>query len=57
MREPKPSMHDPVLGHLHGRFDEGCENAAQLWRELQGIGLAGTSCAPRQGAQTVSVKV
>lgn len=43
MREPKPSMLDPYLGHLHGRLDEGCENAAQLWRELQGIGFAGTS--------------
>ena len=30
MREPKPSMLDPFLGHLHGRFDEGCKNAAQL---------------------------
>ncbi|GJD40814.1 ISL3 family transposase ISMex10 [Methylobacterium bullatum] len=43
MREPKPSMLDPYLGHLHGRLEEGCENAAQLWRELQGIGFAGTS--------------
>ncbi len=43
MREPKPSMLDPFLGHLHGRFDEGCKNAAQLWRELRGIGFAGTS--------------
>jgi transposase len=43
MREPKPSMLDPYLWHLHGRLDEGCENAEQLWRELQGIGFAGTS--------------
>lgn len=43
MREPKPSMLDPYLGHLHGRLDEGCENAAQLCRELQSIGFAGTS--------------
>lgn len=43
LREPKPSMLDPFLGHLHARLDEGCENAAQLWRELQGIGFAGTS--------------
>ncbi|TXN34583.1 transposase, partial [Methylobacterium sp. WL7] len=43
MREPQPSMLDPYLGHLHVRLDEGCENATQLWRELQGIGFAGTS--------------
>ena len=43
MRESKPSILDPFLGYLHGRFDEGCENAAQLWRELQGIGFTGTS--------------
>ena len=43
MREPQPSMLDPYLGHLHVRLDEGCENATQLWRELQGIGFAGTA--------------
>ena len=43
MREPKPSMLDPYLGHLHACLDEGCENATQLWRELQSIGFAGTS--------------
>jgi len=43
MHEPKPSMLDPYLGHLHGRLDEGCEDAAQLWRELQGIGFADPS--------------
>ena len=43
VREPKPSMLDPYLGHLHIRLDEGCENAAQLCRELQDLGFGGTS--------------
>ena len=43
MREPKPSMLDPYLGHLHARLDEGCENAARLWRELQDLGFGGTA--------------
>ena len=36
-------MLDPYLGHLHIRLDEGCENAAQLWRELQDLGFGGTA--------------
>jgi transposase len=43
MREPKPSMLDPYLGHLHARLDEGCENATRLWRELQDLGFGGTA--------------
>lgn len=43
MREPKPSMLDPYLRHLHIRLDEGCEDAAQLWCELQDLGFSGTS--------------
>ena len=36
-------MLDSYLGHLHIRLDEGCENAAQLWRELQDLGFGGTA--------------
>jgi transposase len=32
-RTPVPSIIDPSLPHLDARLAEGCENAAQLWRE------------------------
>ncbi len=41
-RPPKlPSMLDPYLSHLHKRHAEGCENASQLWREIQAQGFSG----------------
>lgn len=37
-----PSMLDPYRVYLHHRWLEGCENAAQLWREICAAGYRGT---------------
>jgi transposase len=37
-----PSIIDPHLLHLEARRAEGCENAAQLWRECRERGFVGT---------------
>lgn len=37
----QPSILDPYLGHLIARHADGCENAAQLWREIRALGYPG----------------
>ena len=37
------SILDPYLAHLSQRHQDGCENALQLWRDIQALGYAGTS--------------
>ncbi len=39
---------DPYAGYLAQRWQEGCRNAAQLWRELRERGFAGSSTRVRQ---------
>ncbi len=41
-RRQRRSRLDPYLPYLRRRWDEGCHNASQLWRELQGQGFAGS---------------
>jgi transposase len=36
---------DRYEGYLRGRWNEGCQNAAQLWRELQEQGFGGSRTA------------
>jgi transposase len=38
----------PFLNYLHQRFAEGCQNAAQLWREIVGQGYQGKSAMVRR---------
>ncbi|MGL4609592.1 MAG: hypothetical protein ACRCYY_07880 [Trueperaceae bacterium] len=38
---PKPNLLDPYLAYLERRQVEGCENACQLWREIQAQGFTG----------------
>ena len=39
---------DPYKEYLLGRWDEGCRNAMQLWREIRARGFAySSSLAPR----------
>jgi transposase len=38
----KPSLLDPYVPHLAARWQAGCENASQLWRELRDQGFRGT---------------
>jgi transposase len=36
------SLLDPYVAYLQKRWDAGCHNGAQLWREMQALGFAGT---------------
>ena len=38
---PKPNLLTPYLDYLEKRHAEGCENACELWREIQGRGFTG----------------
>lgn len=40
-KKPQVSLIDPYVEYLTRRWDEGCHNASQLWRELQGRGYEG----------------
>jgi transposase len=39
---PRASKLDPFKPHLHQRADEGCSNAAQLFREIGALGYTGS---------------
>jgi transposase len=41
-RSPGKSSLDPYLSYLHQRFNEGCSNSRQLWRERQAQGYTGS---------------
>jgi len=41
-KSPQPSLIDPYVRYLVARWDEGCHNASQLWRELVERGYPGT---------------
>jgi transposase len=36
------SLLDPYVSYLHKRWEEGCRNGVQLWREIQTRGFPGT---------------
>jgi len=38
----------PYLGHITRRWNEGCQNGTQLWRELQALGYAGSYSSVRR---------
>ena len=42
LRRARPSMVDPYLDYLEKRWEEGCSNAKELWREIQEKGYPGT---------------
>jgi len=41
-RVSRPSMLDPYEAYLQERWDEGCRNGLQLWRELRDRGYSGS---------------
>lgn len=41
-RSRPPSILDPYLDYLEQRHREGCENASQLWKEIQKQGCPGS---------------
>ena len=42
---------DPFLDHLRQRWDDGCHNAAQLWREIKSRGFTGQRTLVRDWAR------
>jgi transposase len=51
-RQPaKGSRLDPFLDHLRQRWDDGCHNAAQLWREIKSLGFTGQRTLVRDWAR------
>lgn len=51
-RQPaKGSQVDPFLDHLRRRWDEGCHNAARLWREIKALGFTGQRTTVRDWAR------
>ncbi len=48
-RQPaKGSLLDPFADHLRRRWEDGCHNAAQLWREIRGHGFTGQPAIVRE---------
>jgi transposase len=47
---PSPSVLGPFVGFLERRWNEGCLNAAQLWRELIALGFRGRPTIVRRWA-------
>ena len=41
-RRPRPSMIDPYVPYLYQRWEGGCQNGGQLWRELHEMGYPGS---------------
>jgi transposase len=41
-RKKRPSILDPYRDYLSQRWEAGCRNASQLWREIQEMGYPGT---------------
>jgi transposase len=41
-RQPRPSKLDPFKPYLQQRWEQGCRNAAQLYREVGARGFAGS---------------
>jgi len=39
---PRPSMLDPFKGYLKKRWEQGCSNGMQMWREICAMGYSGS---------------
>ncbi len=42
VRAPYPSIADPYEAYLRRRWEEGCHNVTQLWREVRTMGFTGS---------------
>lgn len=45
------SILDPYIPYIHRRWAEGCENAIQLWREIEALGYGGKAAMVRRYAR------
>jgi transposase len=51
------SILDPYIPYIHRRWAEGCDNAIQLWREIEALGYGGKVAMVRRYARRLRVRL
>ena len=51
------SILDPYIPYIHRRWAEGCENAIQLWREIEALGYGGKAAMLRRYARRLRARL
>ena len=51
------SILDPYIPYLHRRWAEGCDNATQLWREIEALGYGGKVAMVRRYARRLRARL
>ena len=51
------SILDPYIPYIHRRWAEGCENAIQLWREIEALGYGGKVAMVRRYARRLRARL
>lgn len=51
------SILDPYIPYIHRRWAEGCENALQLWREIEALGYGGKAAMVRRYARRLRARL
>ncbi|MCA1838205.1 MAG: ISL3 family transposase, partial [Actinobacteria bacterium] len=51
------SILEPYIPYIHRRWAEGCENAVQLWREIEALGYGGRVAMVRRYARRLRTRL
>jgi transposase len=51
------SILDPHIPYIHRRWAEGCDNAIQLWREIEALGYGGKAAMVRRYARRLRARL
>src|SRR5829696_1284392 len=51
------SILDPYIPYIHRRWAEGCDNAMQLWREIEALGYGGKVAMVRRYARRLRARL
>lgn len=51
------SILDPYIPYIHRRWAEGCDNAIQLWREIEALGYGGEVAMVRRYARRLRARL
>jgi transposase len=51
------SILEPYIPYIHRRWAEGCENAIQLWREIEALGYGGRVAMVRRYARRLRTRL
>jgi transposase len=51
------SILDPYIPYIHRRWAEGCDNAIQLWREIEALGYGGKVAMVRRYARRLRARL